>query len=272
MIVISSGLVLGQSQDAGPDHPVVGWQNRVTTSSVTADTEDADYPAVNLANPSTALRWKAGDTTEQYITVATGSAEDIDYLAVARHNFGSAAIAVSVEGRDETEGDPPFVELAGPVIPPDDAPLLFRFAPQPLAEIRLKMASGGAPATAAVLYVGKLLVLQRKIYVGHTPMKFGRETRVTNGRSESGQFLGRIVLGESVETGIDLQNLTPAWYRANMEPFLQAARTRPFFFAWRPGKYPYETGYAWLTNAPKPSNQRSNGMMQVALQMGGVSV
>ena len=115
-------------------------------------------------------------------------------------------------------------------------------------------------------------MLQRRIYVGHTPIPYGRESRVTTGVSESGNFLGRIVLGESLETSVDLQNMTPAWYRAEMDPFIAASKEAPFFFAWRPDSYPRETGYAWMTNNPKPSNQRSNGMMQISLSMGGIAL
>ena len=55
-------------------------------------------------------------------------------------------------------------------------------------------------------------------------------------------------------------------------PFIVASKEVPFFFAWRPASYPRETGFAWMTNNPKPSNQRSNGMMQISLSMGGVSL
>jgi hypothetical protein len=70
--------------------------------------------------------------------------------------------------------------------------------------------------------------------VAHTPIKYGRRTNVTNGMSESGNFLGRIVLGQMVETEVSLQNITPGWYRSYMDPFIEASRETPFFFAWRP--------------------------------------
>jgi hypothetical protein len=99
----------------------------------------------------------------------------------------------------------------------------------------------------------------------------GRTTRIVNGRSESGDYLGRIVLSDALATQVDLQNMTPAWFRDNMLPFLEAAVSVPFFFAWRFNTYPGEVGYVWLTDDPKPVNQRPNGMMQVQLSMEGVS-
>jgi hypothetical protein len=49
-----------------------------------------------------------------------------------------------------------------------------------------------------------------------------------------------------------------------------AARQIPFFFNWRPGDYPNESSYAWLTADPRPQNQSSNGMMQVQFDLEGI--
>ena len=100
---------------------------------------------------------------------------------------------ISVEGDDGTLPQS-WQELAGPVIPADDAPLLFRFSPVALSSIRLRMQPGSSAPTAAVLYTGALTVLQRRIYVGHTPITMGRVAKITNARSESGNFLRREVL------------------------------------------------------------------------------
>jgi hypothetical protein len=133
------------------------------------------------------------------------------------------------------------------------------------------MQPGGLAPRIAVVYVGLLLPLERNIYVGHTPITLGRMTTVINRQSESGAFLGRIVVGETRRSAVALQNLTPAWYRTYFDPFARAAQRLPFFFAWRPGDYPRECGFAWLGSDPKPANQRPNGMMQVDLDLSGVA-
>lgn len=265
-VIISSAYALALAAANSANAPIIGYRNLVTIDNIEADDEDTDFPAVNLANPATANRWKSTSTSAQYLTVTLDS-DDCDYVGVARHNFGTAQIAVSVEGDPDGMG---YDELVAPAIPADDGPIIFRFTPGTFQSIRLKMAAGDAAPYAAVMYVGELLSLQRNIYVGHTPIVDGRSNRVVNGRSESGNFLGRIILGSSTSTEVNLQNLTADWYRANFRPFLTAARDTPFFFGWRPGTYPAEVGYAWLTNDPRPSNQRPNGMMQVDLSLGGV--
>lgn len=275
MLILSPVLVA--SPPAGsPNAPLVGYRNIVTVETIAADYEADGYPATNLANPSTAIKWVGAGweddsppLTEQYVTVTPGSLDPIDYLAVARHNFGSGGMAVSVE---VDEGDSVgFVAVTDPLIPADDAPLLFRFEAGSYVAVRLKIEAGSEAPEAAVLYVGLLLALERNIYVGHVPLPYGRATRVTNGRSESGNFLGRIVTGEHRESGVSIANLTPGWYRTHMDPFIAAAQETPFFFAWRPADYPLEVGYAVMTNEPRPANSRSNGMMAIDLQFSGVA-
>lgn len=164
-----------------------------------------------------------------------------------------------------------WVELVEDVILPNDGPAIFRFPKLAYTSVRLRMQVDLEEPIVAVVYCGELLVLQRRIYVGHAPINYSVETRVANGMSESGDFLGRVVLGEATSTQLSLVNLTPDWMRTYLAPFLEFARSDPFFMAWRPEEYAYEVGYCWLTNDPKPVNQRSRGHMQVSLEMGGVT-
>lgn len=277
-VVISGSLVLGDSQSGGgvvnADNPLIGYESLVTSGNVSSTTAASGFPASNLANVSTNLRWEgeAGSPeADEYITMALNTAELVDYVAIARHNFATAQIAVSIEVLDEDASPDEWNEIVADVIPPNDGPLLFRFTPQAISSIRIRMQPGSVAPTAAVVYSGKLLVLQRRIYVGHTPITMGRKSKVTNARSESGNFLGRIVTAQMTGTKADLSNLTPAWFRTNLEPFILDAVERPFFFAWRPDAYPYEVGYCWLTNDPQPSNEQPNGMMSVSLEMAGVA-
>lgn len=267
MIVISPDLTLAAVGDYSPNSPVIGWDTVI--AAVVADSESTDYPASNLLNDSTALRWQAGSGATQYLTFTVPGGEQVDYLAIARHNFGTIAATISVETQAPGGGEP-WVEVIEEFIPANDTPIIARFTPQNAVGVRLKIQPADEIPRAAVAYVGLLLVMQRRVYVGHTPIVYGRSARITNARSESGDFLGRIVLAESLDTAVEFQNLTPAWYRSTLEPFIEASKETPFFFAWRPATYPTEVGFCWMTNEPRPSNQRPNGMMQISFQMSGV--
>lgn len=276
MIVISRSFVLGVAEASAGingDNPIFGYHNLVTTSNISATTEAAGYPIDNVANPNTAIEWRANTTATHYLTVDTQAyAGEIDYIAIARHNLGSNAIEVSVEVATTTSGGAPsgWTEVVSGVLFADDAPALFRFTSGSYTGVRLKMLTGAAAARIAVVYCGKLLIGQRRIYVGHTPITDGRTTKIINGMSESGNFLGRIVLGEFNETSIAMKSLTPSWVRSYLRPFIQETREIPFFFGWRPQSYPYEVGYVWHTSDAKPTNSMSNGMMEVSMSIAGI--
>lgn len=267
MLVISTNYVLSPAAVAAdPDLPAVGYHNVVRADSIVADTQEANYPASNLANPATHLEWRAADDSEQYLTITTNETDEIDYVGIAKHNFGTGEIPVSVEAYDGAIWN----EIVEEVMLPDDGPVILRFEAQSIGQIRIRLQTGADSPRAAVVYVGKLLDLERKVYVGHTPLPHGRKTTVANGKSETGNFLGRIVLGEWRESVIPLSLITPAWYRANMDAFLAAAKEVPFFFAWRPGTYPAEVGYGWLTDDPMPTPAGPSNLLAFDLRVSGV--
>jgi hypothetical protein len=277
VVVSSSLIVLPGDVGYNTDSPIVGYRNIVTTSNITATTEATGHPASYLANPATHLYWASGagsPSSDEYLTVTTGTPDDVDYLAVAAHNFGTAQATLTVEAVAAEPGSPAdWIEIVGPMIPADDGPILFRWTPTSYYGVRLKISASGVNTVTpqcAVLYVGSLLMLQRRIYVGHSPINYHRRSSIANHRSVNGAFLGRIVLSERNLTTVTMTHLTPDWFRASLWPFIQSAVETPFFFAWRPGTYPLEVGYAWLTDDPAPNNAMSNGMMSISLNVEGV--
>ncbi|MFA5387041.1 MAG: hypothetical protein WC322_01440 [Candidatus Paceibacterota bacterium] len=273
-VVVSSSIVIAQDTEyalSNANNPLIGYQNLTTINNITASWENALFPATNLANVSTSSLWKSGGIGEVYIDIIVDTAELVDYVGIARHNFGSGNIPVSIYGLvDNLESPTNYVELVDDVLLPNDGPALFRFTPQALYGVRIRLQAGDLLPQAAVVYVGKLLVLQRRIYVGHTPINYGRRTNIVSARSESGNFLGRVIVGESTETSVLMKNITASWYRNYLDAFVVDAQENPFFFAWRPSTYPREVGYAWLTGDPKPVNSRVNGMMEIDLKMNGI--
>ena len=269
-IVISGSFVVTDSTPEYPvtaDHPVIGWHNIVAATNIVATYEDPDYPASNLATALTHEEWRSEDDGEQFLTLTTGYVDDIDYVGVAKHNWGSDQIAVSLEGF--IDGD--WVELVAERLLTDDSPLLFRFTAQSLSQVRIRLqAPTDVLPRAAVVYVGKLLTLERKIWNDHVPIPHGRRTEIQNGRSESGNFLGRIVLGAWRESVIPLSLLSPGWVREYAQEFLVAAATTPFFFGWRPETYPAEVGYCWTTEDPIPAPKSPANVIAFDLKVSGV--
>lgn len=265
MILISPSLVL---IGAAGNYPRLYYHNLVTADVLSSDQAAEGEPASNAANPSTYLKWRGENTTEQSLTVTFDAAKTVDYMAVAGHNFGSASLVVSFQYSDDGIT---WTDLADATIPADDSALVQEFPSTFKRYFRVHFDGGSEAPAVGVLYLGQKLVLQRKIYVGHTPITLGLKTTVSNGRSESGQFLGRVLRRQALMTQVDMKHVTPAWYRANMTPFVQASRSLPFFFAWRPQSYPREVGYAWLMDDVSVRNDMTNGMMEFSMQMQGHS-
>lgn len=272
MIYLSSALTLQPVPPAlDPNNGVIGWRSILTADMLEVTSEAQGRPATNLLTPSTNRVWRAADTGEQriLITVPEHHTDEIDFIGMVGANFAPAQIAASVLARNEEAEE--FAELVHPVMRGDAGPVLFRFTPRSRYQVAIVMAPGVEPAEIAALYVGKLLILPRGIYVGHTPITDGLVVEESVGRSRGGRYLGTIRFGERVASSVSLANLDPHWYRQYMRPFI-GART-PFFYAWRPLKYPREVGFVWFPHGhfPRPVNQRANGMMQIDFEIEGVA-
>lgn len=258
--------------EADVNTPLIGYHNLVDTTNISVNFEDASYPITNVANPLTYPQagWRSGeDASDIEIDFVTpvSYGELIDYVGIAGHNFGSGGATISIEG-DTGSG---FSVIAGPVAPADDKPLMLVFVPDAYTDIKIVITPDGTTEPrAAAIYIGKLMALERSVFVGHTPLPFGRHIKVRNGRSDNGHFTGRIITNKKVSSGFSLNNLTGTWYRSTFDPFVEEVETDPFFWAWRPGTYPLEVGYCWFTSDPIPSNQSPNGMMSVSCEIEGI--
>jgi hypothetical protein len=248
------------------DNPLIGWHNVVEIDNITADQESSSAPVTQLANPATYNPWSGNTAAAQSVTVSLDEAQSIDYVGIARHNLGSAGISYFIEYSDDGSA----WTQAGAATPDDDGQIMHVFEAVSAQYWRVRMSAGTLPPSMAVLYFGLVLQVTRRIYVGHTPLTMGRSTTIESGRSEDGNYLGRVVRRRLFETTIQIDNLDPAWYRSNFDPFAEAAEDTPFFFAWRPNSYPDEVGFVWAMRDIKPENQRSNGMMQVSFPVQGI--
>lgn len=266
-IVISRDVALTDSSTEDPNAGHIGYQNLVAPANVSADSEQAFFPVVNLTNPATNIFWWSNSLDEQFLNITPGLNAGVDYIAFANHNFGSGGIAYQVQASNDNVT---WDDIGDELIPENDTPHMQIFPLSVYLFWRVRLAPTTAVPRIAVMYLGKVLVLQRRIYVGHIPITMGDNTTVSNNRSEKGQFLGRVVRREYAETSIDLKNLTADWVRSYLLDFIEQAKVLPFFWAWRPIDYPREVGYCWTTDDINPKNQRPNGMMQVQIKVQGI--
>lgn len=263
-LVLSPSLIVTPPVGLDAHLPIILWQNLVTTSNLAADHEDANFPAARLANPNTNELYVSDDTGDQDIIITLSGTDPVDAVGIARHNFGTAQITVSIEV-DEGAG---YTEVAS-LLPGDDSPILFVFDEVNPVAVKIHLVVGSTAPQAAVVYVGDTLQMEWGVKAGHTPINYGRMRDIITGRSEAGDYLGRTQSGGFLKSRADWGNLDPDFYRDEVDPFL--ADGGPFFFAWAPEAYPEEVGYCWYTNDPVPVPALA-GHVDLTLELEGIAL
>lgn len=272
-IIYSDALVFDTSSAAvsGLNRGRIGYKNYVNRANISASTENSDFPAVNVSNVLTAERWKPllldGDTWLQ-MTLSNG-ARGINYAGIAAHTLGTSGCGLIVEFSSD-EGAT-FTQ-AGEIVPTNNRSIMINFATQSAAVWRLRIYAADVDATVpsiGVVYFGLSLQLQRGIYGGHSPLTMSRKSNVLRNRTEGGQYAGASLISQGLTGSISVKNLRADWVRKYLDPFILAARTKPFFFAWRPFEYPDEAVFIWAVDDIRPSNMGIRNLMEFSMNVEG---
>jgi hypothetical protein len=250
------------------DCPVFLWDNLVTIDGITADQEDADFPATNLSNPQTSSPWKSGSTAGQDIVFDVAPMQPIDGIGIARHNFGSGSVGVKIYGITAEPGAV-FVLLAD-LAPGDDSPIFAIVEPDYYVQVKISLEPGTVEPQAAVIYIGSVLTMPRSTPAGFVLPKDGVERETLNGFAENGDFLGDIITSERLTTTIDFKLLEGDWYRATMRAFVQSSL--PFFYAFSPVALPGETAFAKFNGVPKGQVNQFTGQVDVSIPITGLAL
>jgi hypothetical protein len=244
------------------DFPVIAYDDPIFRGSLTADDAAADFPADAARSYGTYEGWRPG-TSSSNLTATLPAAQSVDFIAAVCIGAGSG---LTVLAQHSTDGSN-YTDV-GSAQNADNGVLLWLFdAVASVTNVRLVVTNGNAAGfRIANFMAGERLDMQRALYVGHTPITFGRNSIITSNRAESGQFLGRIQRRETLRTSVAIANLTAAFYRSDVDPAFQALQLRPAYWAWRPTRTE-EVAYAWVQGDPQVSNQRPNGMMSINFEL-----
>lgn len=250
-------------------HARIGYDNFVPTSTVTFSSEQAEYPADAIQRETTFERWQPTGTTSEYLVIDQGASGvgAASYLGIAAHTLGSAGatveIAHSVDNSSYT-----VVETLEPA---NNGAIMFIFPEVESRYWRVRVVTASFAPEIGVVYIGSVLEMQRPIYGGHSPITLSRQTERRPTKSQKGQWLGVSLVRHGLQSSYNWKHLTAAWYRSTFDPFVQAARSKPFFIAWRPADYPQEVVYGWLppSNDIQPSNMGIRDLMDVSMSVEG---
>jgi hypothetical protein len=246
-------------------HSRIGIHSIGRTGTVSASSAAAGFPASAAANPLTYEFWKP-TAVPGWWRVDAGAPVTVDYVGIAAHNLATAASTVTVQSSDDNDT---WVDVDSHT-PTSDAPIMFLFAPTTARYWRV-VVTGNTP-TVGVIYIGAVLEMQRAAFAGINPIDLTRRTTIRPNVSEGGQWLGRSVIREGSATAVSFRHLTFDWYRTNFDPFVEDARSYPFFFAWRPEGYEHSVGYVWTTSDIAPTTMGIKDYLRVSLDMEGLSL
>ena len=272
-LVISGNLALGTTaSELSLKHPRIGYENRCRDANctITTSTAQANLGGDSVISGLTYDFWKP-TTTPATITFAFTEAITADYCGIAAHTLTQTSNSVELEYWDAAASPAAWVSL-GSVLPGNsngNPTIMFLFDEISSQTWRLTLTGAGEIPTIGVVNLGAALKVERRIYGGHTPITLSKNTVIRPNKSENGQFLGRSIIREGATTGISLKNLTPAWVRASFYPFMDSARTYPFFWAWRPQLYADEVAYVWVNKDIVVSNSGQADLMDTSFTVEG---
>jgi hypothetical protein len=246
-------------------HSRIGIDNIARTGTVDASSAAVGFPASAAANPLTYEFWKP-TSVPAWFRVDAGAPVTVDYVGIASHNLGSAGSTVTVQRSSDNDT---WVDVVA-TVPTNNSPIMFLFAGVSARYWRV-LVTGNSP-TIGVINIGKVLEMQRAAYAGINPIDLSRRTVIRPNVSEGGQWLGRSVIREGSATSVGFRHLTNAWYRANFDPFVEEARSYPFFFAWRPEGYPDSVGYVWTQSDIVPTTMGIKDFLEVGLDLEGLAI
>jgi hypothetical protein len=215
--------------------------------------------------PNTFERWRPAGGS-QAATFSSSTAQYCDYIAIGAHNLGTKGATVLIEVSSSTVAA--FATI-GTITPSDDKPIYIAFESRVVQRVRVTL-TNGTGRELGVIYAGSQLVMTRTIFGGHSPITLSAKTEYRNSVSETGQWLGRSIARQGTETEYSFTLVDDLWYRENFQPFVESAKTNPFFIAWRPDLYPDEVAYVWTTDDIKPQNRGgSTRLMNFAFSVEG---
>lgn len=178
---------------------------------------------------------------------------EVDYIGLAAHNLSTQDGGISVLFSYATTVGGSLTDIEE-VSPSSNAPIMILFDPITVAEIAMTFTTSSNGLELGVIFSGKVLQMYQPIYGGHRPITLNSTTTYQGNQSESGNFLGRNIIRRGQSTQYNYKNLDPDWYRNKFEPFVESAKSSPFFIMWRPDMYPDEVAYGEVRTDIGPSN------------------
>jgi hypothetical protein len=244
---------------------ILAFDNLLEKGTVVASSENAAYPVANLFDwlPCDFFRPAAGGTINIELTLPV--AASADYFAFYNHDLPSVAGTILLQYWTGSA----WANCFSAVTPSDNAPRVVSFTSRTSTRWRIVITGTGVFNIACVSF-GVQLPLEYGMYLGWTPPKFGRATRLINSVSDGGVFLGRSIISQGVRSSVNVNYASDAWMRTNWLKFVTHAEKKPFFFVPNIVAQPTECVFAFVDgDIPAPAHN-AYGFMGVSVPISGM--
>ena len=213
------------------------------------DNENPLFPVVNVTRKNTYETWRPTSFSPK-IVATWASPQTVNYVAVARHNLGSAGITggslwVTPVGES-------IVKVCD-FVPTTDKPLLVPFDETEIEAAEVRFGTG-ASAIIAVVHLGRAVVMERPLRGTMQPVWFSRQTGVLTQTTDGGETLGSLVIRRGSSVAPQWTNLSKDFYNNTLRQLAYDMPSHPFFFQWRPDEHPEEVVYGNITGDAEGSH------------------
>ncbi len=234
-------------------------------ATVVASSENPAYPVLNAFDGRTDdfFRPAAAGTVYINLTLPTGGAAN--YLAFYNQDIYLYGGSIGLQYYDGSA----WQNATPGLTPASNAPRVFFFDTVTAVQWRVVITCQQVFNLGVVAF-GQHLALQYGMYMGWTPPRFARNTRITTSMSDAGAFLGRSVIGNGIRTTLQVQFASDEWMDANWLNFVRHAERRPFFFVPQAVKRPDDVTYCWTDDDIPTPTHTQYGHMGVTINLMGL--
>lgn len=260
MIYTATARAADLAANGEENNPFVAHTNAGASATLSGTAVLTDGAATNAFTGTTYDYWLpnvSGTTAE--LEMQFGADASYSFAAIAAHNLSDYGATVSVQ--NSADGITWADAGAGTVTPADNAPIAWRMAASgndaDYWRFYITGLTASDPIYIGVAFLGNDLVMPRRFYQGFSPVLQPTEVALQSNVSEGGNYVGSSVVRRGSTLQAQFDYLAPAFVRGTG---FQAFQTdfnngAPFFFGWRPQKYPEDLHYCWRTgNVIRPEN------------------
>jgi len=239
------------------------WYSDGTATGTTAA---AGFAAVNALPPRTDSSWRPTAIPATW-TLAYPTARNVSFVGIAKHDLGTLNATVAVEY--STGGGWTAFPGAGALRPADDTPILLLTAVTSASEVRLRITAADDEPTMSIIMVGLADEWPRPFVWTGQPITEGDRIGFENTIAVTGNWLGRSVVSDGLQFGVDMNNVAESWRQTEFKAFKAYANgeNAAFFIALRPLDYPDELAYAWATDVVTASRAAPNKQLSTSVSM-----